>query len=81
MLETATALELCGGGAEPWNTRNYDIGEPDTGDDIPLLAPLQKQLGYKFRNSKLLTEALCHPTFRSQEVSSYQRLEFLGDGM
>jgi endoribonuclease Dicer len=50
------------------------------GQHTDLLGPLESSLCYTFRNSKLLLEALCHPTFRAPDTSSYQRLEFLGDG-
>lgn len=46
--------------------------------------PLEKRLGYKFRNSLLLAEALTHPSI-SLERRDYpfdnQRLEFLGDAV
>jgi ribonuclease III len=46
--------------------------------------PLEERLGYKFRNSLLLAEALTHPSI-SLERKNYpfdnQRLEFLGDAV
>ena len=43
---------------------------------------LQEKLGYRFRDRTLLTTALTHPSFGSdQHVAHYQRLEFLGDAV
>ncbi len=46
--------------------------------------PLEERIGYKFRNSLLLAEALTHPSLRHETHRSYfdnQRLEFLGDAV
>ncbi|CAA6603238.1 RNase III [Rhodospirillaceae bacterium LM-1] len=40
---------------------------------------IEKRLGYHFKNTRLLTEALTHPSASSALSPSYQRLEFLGD--
>jgi len=49
-----------------------------------LMNPLEERMGYKFRNSLLLAEALTHPSI-SLERKNYpfdnQRLEFLGDSV
>ncbi len=46
--------------------------------------PLEERIGYKFRNSLLLAEALTHPSL-GHETQRYhfdnQRLEFLGDAI
>jgi ribonuclease-3 len=48
------------------------------------VSPLEEQIGYKFRNSLLLAEALTHPSV-GHETQQYhfdnQRLEFLGDAV
>ena len=48
------------------------------------MSPLEERIGYKFRNSLLLAEALTHPSL-GHETQSYhfdnQRLEFLGDAV
>ncbi len=48
------------------------------------VSPLEERIGYKFRNSLLLAEALTHPSL-SHETQRYhfdnQRLEFLGDAV
>jgi len=47
-------------------------------------AMLQKQLGYKFKNVRLLEQALCHKSYineSTRDISSYERLEFLGDSV
>jgi ribonuclease-3 len=48
------------------------------------LNPLEKRIGYKFRNSLLLAEALTHPSLRHETKQRHfdnQRLEFLGDAV
>ena len=42
------------------------------------LLELQKTIGYKFKDSELLKEALTHSSF-TKEKENYERLEFLGD--
>ena len=80
-LQTGTALGLCTGGVTPWGDRNYSLGSnDDKGERSVLLRPLEAKLRYNFHSSRLLLEALCHPTFQHEDVPSYQRLEFLGDG-
>jgi ribonuclease-3 len=48
------------------------------------VSPLEERIGYKFRNSLLLAEALTHPSL-GHEAQRYhfdkQRLEFLGDAV
>lgn len=47
-------------------------------------AALQRRLGYEFRQSALLTEALTHPSYLQDHVDAgahNQRLEFLGDAV
>src|SRR5258707_1590151 len=46
--------------------------------------PLEQRIGYKFRNSLLLAEALTHPSLGHQTQRHHvdnQRLEFLGDAV
>jgi ribonuclease-3 len=48
------------------------------------VTPLEERIGYKFRNSLLLTEALTHPSVRHETQRDHldnQRLEFLGDAV
>lgn len=45
---------------------------------------IEKQIGYSFQHSELLTEALTHPSFaegNKSESPDNQRLEFLGDAV
>src|SRR6266852_6265075 len=80
-LNTATLFKLCAGGIVAWEGRDYNRGRSNERDGhTALLNPLEKQLGYTFRFTNLLLEALCHPTFKHDDTPSYQRLEFLGDG-
>ena len=46
--------------------------------------PLEERIGYHFRNSQLLTEALTHPSVAHEKQRRHfdnQRLEFLGDAV
>lgn len=46
--------------------------------------PLERRIGYKFRNSLLLAEALTHPSLSFERKTYHfdnQRLEFLGDAV
>jgi len=48
------------------------------------VSPLEERIGYKFRNSLLLAEALTHPSLgheTQQHHFNNQRLEFLGDAI
>ena len=46
---------------------------------------LEKNLGYTFKNKKLLRTALCHKSYineaKDNKTRSYERLEFLGDSV
>ncbi|MDP9290796.1 MAG: ribonuclease III [Verrucomicrobiota bacterium] len=48
------------------------------------MTPIEERLGYKFRNSMLLAEALTHPSLGHETHRHHfdnQRLEFLGDAV
>src|SRR5438874_7020776 len=48
------------------------------------MSPVEERIGYKFRNSLLLTEALTHPSVGHETQRHHfnnQRLEFLGDAI
>jgi ribonuclease-3 len=48
------------------------------------VSPLEERIGYKFRNSLLLAEALTHPSLAHEAQRNHfdnQRLEFLGDAV
>lgn len=48
------------------------------------MSPLEQRIGYKFRNSLLLAEALTHPSVAHETGRKHfdnQRLEFLGDAV
>src|SRR6202035_587425 len=48
------------------------------------VTPLEQRIGYKFRNSLLLAEALTHPSLGHETQQHHfdnQRLEFLGDAV
>ncbi len=50
----------------------------------PTLSQLQEKLGYSFSDSRLLLEALTHPSFAAENdgvESDNQRLEFYGDAI
>ena len=77
-LHVGTALGLNFGGPLPWQLRYPLPVEPEPA--TVLYSELQGALGYEFQHVGLLLEALTHPSFWSGG-KSYQRLEFLGDGM
>ena len=77
-LQAGSALRLAFGGPHPWPLR-YRLPEPSPAP--ALFEALQERLGYTFRCSSLLVEAVTHPSFTVSSLDpSYQRLEFLGDG-
>ena len=49
------------------------------------LSKLEKLIGYKFKESKLLKQALCHSSFANEHpdkgIEDNERLEFLGDAV
>lgn len=56
--------------------RKYTVHETDS---------LEKKLNYKFADKKLLYNALCHSSYsnerKSENISSNERMEFLGDSV
>lgn len=59
---------------------------PELYEDAPAphMNPLERRIGYKFRNSLLLAEALTHPSLSFERKTFHfdnQRLEFLGDAV
>jgi endoribonuclease Dicer len=78
-LQAGEALGMAMGGVLPWPLRYSRDPQPTV--IPPFFADLQEALGYEFHQSGLLIEAVAHPSFASSVgSSSYQRLEFLGDG-
>jgi len=77
-LRAGDALGMSVGGPIPWPLR-YSR-PPESSPVPPLFAELQTTLGYEFHRGELLVEAATHPSFAPTGGSSYQRLEFLGDG-
>ena len=81
-LAVGTKLQMCFGGKEHWSTR-YEQAEPRSNTLAPNLEMLEVDLDYKFRNNRLLLEALMHRSCPSASLASrsYERLEFLGDAV
>jgi endoribonuclease Dicer len=78
-LHAGEALGLAFGGTIPWPLR-YGR-QPTSSPGLALFSGLEERLGYTFHKSELLLEAVTHPSFTHESGgSSYQRLEFLGDG-
>ena len=46
-----------------------------------LVESCQQRIGYRFKNTDLLAQALTHPSMSSSEFSHNERLEFLGDAI
>lgn len=60
--------------------QQFRMSFSEEADDIH---PLEKVFGYRFKNECLLIEALTTPAFKNEnkDAESYQRLEYLGDGV
>jgi ribonuclease-3 len=61
-----------------------DLGDLNAADLSAHMNPLERCIGYKFRNSLLLAEALTHPSLSFERKTFHfdnQRLEFLGDAV
>lgn len=43
------------------------------------LAKLEVRIGHKFRDRRILTQALRHPSVGDRQPADYERMEFLGD--
>lgn len=57
---------------------DYSLEQVFYGDSLDM-EKLQQILQYKFRNIKLLQQALTHSSVTGNEHRNYERLEFLGD--
>ncbi|KAK0458512.1 P-loop containing nucleoside triphosphate hydrolase protein [Desarmillaria tabescens] len=78
-LHAGFALGLAMGDPTPWPER---YGMKSERVVSSLFSQLEERLGYRFRNGRLLVEAVTHPSFASfADTTSYQRLEFLGDAL
>ncbi|KAF9533589.1 hypothetical protein CPB83DRAFT_757321 [Crepidotus variabilis] len=82
-LRAGCSLGLEFGGPLPWFMRYKQIS---TSTRLPpLMMALEEKLGYKFKNTYVLREALTHPSSANrldgEDCPSYQRLEFLGDAI
>ncbi|KAG7453028.1 P-loop containing nucleoside triphosphate hydrolase protein [Guyanagaster necrorhizus] len=78
-LRAGFALGLAMGGPTSWPER---YGMKSERVVSSLFSQLEERLGYRFRNGRLLVEAVTHPSFASvADTTSYQRLEFLGDAV
>ncbi|KIY67664.1 hypothetical protein CYLTODRAFT_396636 [Cylindrobasidium torrendii FP15055 ss-10] len=75
-LRTGHALGMAFGGLELWSTRHPPA---DRFPVPPMFSEMQDALGYRFRNGRLLVQAVRHQSCTDGE--SYERLEFLGDAV
>jgi hypothetical protein len=61
--------------------QNINIQEKkQSGSTLPDLVEVEKILGYRFKNKRLLEEAFTHSSF-SGDGASYERLEYVGDAV
>jgi len=61
--------------------QNINIQEKkQSGSTLPDLVEVEKILGYRFKNKRLLEEAFTHASF-SGDGASYERLEYVGDAV
>lgn len=81
VLETGTKLNLCFGGTKPWGERESAKVLVELPSFIPpALEALEVKLGYKFRNGRILLQAMTHRSYSAAETHCYEREEHLGDG-
>ena len=60
-------------------SKNYEQKQPEK---TKQLEKLQQNIGYKFKNIKLLEKALTHTSYAYEhEIQSNEKLEFLGDSI
>ncbi len=52
-----------------------------TDEQLAALAACEARLGYQFRDKEILFEAMTHSSFTDHRLSSYERMEFLGDSI
>ncbi|KAM0750653.1 hypothetical protein T439DRAFT_347998 [Meredithblackwellia eburnea MCA 4105] len=81
-LKTGDQLGLCFGGDRAWSTRaGFNTMEFDSSPTPANISLLQARLGYKFRASRMLIQALTHRSFKGAETHCYEREEHLGDAI
>lgn len=83
VLKTGTQLGLCFGGITPWGQRESAKVLMENGRDVGTAANMkhiEAKLGYKFKNGRLLLQALTHRSYVAAETHCYEREEHLGDG-
>lgn len=81
-LETGVKLGLCFGGEKPLGEREGAHGMGGTpGGSAPGLKAVEYKLGYRFKDSRLLLQALTHQSYVAASMHCYEREEHLGDGV
>jgi ribonuclease-3 len=58
-----------------------ETSETWTDDQLAVIANCETQLGYQFRDKRILFEALTHSSVADTRLNSYERMEFLGDSI
>lgn len=81
-LETGVKLGLCFGGEKPLGEREGAHGMGGTpGGSAPGLKAVEYKLGYRFKDSRLLLQALTHQSYVAASMHCYEREEHLGDAV
>jgi endoribonuclease Dicer len=70
-LETGTRLGMCFGGGTPWHEREFQRGEPHAASVNH--QSLEGILGYRFRNARLLLQAVTHRSSTFSKTQCYER--------
>ncbi|KAI5479007.1 endoribonuclease Dicer [Pseudohyphozyma bogoriensis] len=80
-LETGDRLGLCFGGSVPWGKRQAAkaLVEEGAGGTPAGFVKIQQDLGYAFRDARLLLRAMTHRSFVGADSHCYEREEHLGD--
>jgi ribonuclease-3 len=59
----------------------HDSSPPFTPEELDAISRCEQNLGYVFKNKRFLFEAITHASVANTRLSSYERLEFLGDSI
>ncbi|KAF9130601.1 Dicer-like protein 1 [Mortierella sp. 14UC] len=91
LLEPLDGIQSWGDFAKAYSEANNSTDNNDDNarftrpfKEDPLLGDLdtvEASIGYRFKNRRLLVEALTHATANDPQTPCYQRLEFLGDSI
>jgi len=59
----------------------HDLSPPLSPEELDAISRCEQNLGYVFKNKRFLFEAITHASVANTRLTSYERLEFLGDSI